>query len=88
LTRDFDGAVGLLRLQTITCGVLESYIEGWFDCPWRSVIHDSNRSTKEKPEAHYLTALPKARDCDISFTPGFSPVSNDDKKGETVLTVS
>ena len=25
---------------------------------------------------------------DISFTPGFSPVSNDDKKGETVLTVS
>jgi hypothetical protein len=27
----------------------------------------------------------KARDCDISFTPGFSPVSNDDKKGETVF---
>jgi hypothetical protein len=24
---------------------------------------------------------------DISFTPGFSPVSNDDKKSETVLTV-
>lgn len=25
---------------------------------------------------------------DISFTPGFSPVSNDDKKRGTVLTVS
>jgi hypothetical protein len=25
---------------------------------------------------------------DISFTPGFSPVTNADKKGETVLTVS
>jgi hypothetical protein len=24
---------------------------------------------------------------DISFTPGFSPVTNADKKGETVLTV-
>ena len=29
----------------------------------------------------------RARYCEISFTPGFSPVSNDDKKGETVLTV-
>jgi len=30
----------------------------------------------------------KSRNRDISFTPGFSPVSNDDKKRETVLTVS
>ena len=27
-----------------------------------------------------------ARDCDVSFTPGFSPVSNDDKKRGTVKT--
>ena len=78
--------MGLLRLQTITCGVLESYIERLIAPD--EVLFTFKRSTKEKPEAHYLTALPKARDCDISFTPGFSPVSNDDKKRETVLTVS
>ena len=34
-------------------------------------------------------ALPqKPENRDISFTPGFSPVSNGDKKRETVLTVS
>jgi len=27
------------------------------------------------------------KNCDISFTPGFSPVSNDDKKRGTVSTV-
>jgi hypothetical protein len=32
-----------------------------------------------------MMAASKARDCDISFTPGFSPVSNDDKKRKTVL---
>jgi len=33
-------------------------------------------------------ALPqKPENRDISFTPGFSPVSNGDKKRETVLTV-
>ena len=30
----------------------------------------------------------KPENCDISFTPGFSPVANADKKRKTVLTVS
>jgi len=29
----------------------------------------------------------RARNCDVSFTPGFSPVSNDDKRPVIVLTV-
>ena|GEM_PF-4280559 len=43
---------------------------------------------KERPEPLPMMAASKPRDCDISFTPGFSPVSNDDKKRKTVLTVS
>jgi hypothetical protein len=33
----------------------------------------------------YGCVASKARNRDISFTPGFSPVSNDDKRRETVL---
>ncbi|HWP54265.1 MAG TPA: hypothetical protein VN476_08995 [Pyrinomonadaceae bacterium] len=40
-------------------------------------------------EIHLGPALPQEFETvDISFTPGFSPVSNDDKKRGTVLTVS
>ena len=49
-------------------------------------LEDSSEAAPGCNSAYGCVAS-KARNRDISFTPGFSPVSNDDKRRETVLTV-
>ena len=53
--------------------------------PLRNSVPPYRRLSSLRTFSRWVALPQKYRDCDISFTPGFSPVANDEKRRDTVF---